>query len=60
MDILDLLVEKIDEKVGAITEDLSTGTAKDIGEYRYVCGTIKGLLAVRDYIGDIRERLDED
>jgi len=60
MDILELLVEKIDERVGAISEDLSSGTAKDYTEYRYMCGTIRGLLAVRDYIGEITERLDDN
>ena len=43
-DLLKHLSNKVQEEIGVISDDLSRGTAKDHGEYKYACGIIRGLM----------------
>lgn len=53
----------LEERIKQITESLADGTAKDFAEYRYMCGTIRGLsfaqAAIQDLVRRLREINDE-
>ena len=47
MDIADILVEQLDDKVQQLQEAVSSGRAETFEEYKRICGEIKGLLTAR-------------
>lgn len=57
--ILLLLVSKTEERRQQLMDSVSSGSAKDYAEYRYMCGTIRGLDAVLMEINDLLRRLKE-
>jgi tRNA isopentenyl-2-thiomethyl-A-37 hydroxylase MiaE len=57
-EIFAYLARKIDEELGAFTRDLARGAAKDYGEYRYITGTIRGMLAAKEVIIETAERME--
>ena len=57
--VLAHLSARIKERVEQLTESLSDGTAKDFAEYRYLCGTIRGLSHVQAEIQDLVRRIRE-
>jgi hypothetical protein len=58
--VLKLLVEKLEDKVSQIQDNLGSGAAKDYVEYKAMVGEIKGLLTARSFIKDLHERLNQD
>ncbi len=60
MTVIDLIIEEIERKVHITQEDLGAGAAKDYAEYRYVCGCLNGMLAVKRYVDDIKTNLEND
>lgn len=61
-DLLTYLSSKIQEEYAVISEDLASGTAKDYGDYKYACGTARGLLIANNLIAELAnhmENLDE-
>ena len=57
--VLALLRKKIDDEVGVLSSHLSGGSAKDMEEYRRMCGKIEGLGWVYQEILELEKRLDE-
>lgn len=57
--ILVLLVSKFEERRQQLMEALTEGSAKDFPEYRYMCGTIRGLDAALLEVNDLLRRLKE-
>ena len=55
---LDHLVQKLNDQIKSLEESLGGGAAKDYAEYQYVCGKIKGLLAARSEITDLKHKLE--
>ena len=55
--LLMLLASKIDERRTQLTESLADGGSKDFAEYRYTCGTIRGLTFARQEIEDLVRKL---
>jgi len=60
MTVIDLILQEIEKKVGLTQEDLGSGVAKDYAEYRYVCGCLNGMLAVKRYVEEIKSNLEND
>ena len=60
MTVIDLIIEEIQKRVGQIQDDLGAGVAKDYPEYRYICGALNGMLAVKRYVEDIKSNLEND
>ena len=60
MTVIDLILQEIEKKVLITQEDLGAGAAKDFAEYRYVCGCLNGLLAVKRYVEDLNKSLEND
>jgi uncharacterized protein YaaR (DUF327 family) len=58
MDITDVIVSQIDDKVQQLQEAVSSGRADTFEEYKKTCGEIKGLLIARGYALDLKQRLE--
>ena len=57
--VLSHLLSKIAERMQQLTESLADGNAKDFAEYRYLCGTIRGLGHAQAEIQDLVRRIRE-
>jgi uncharacterized protein YaaR (DUF327 family) len=58
MDVTDVIVNQIDDKVQQLQEAVSSGRAVTFEEYKKTCGEIKGLLIARGYALDLKQRLE--
>ena len=59
MDALDILVDQTDEKVTQLKDYLAEGKSESFEEYKRICGEIKGLLIVRGYALDLKQRMEQ-
>ena len=59
-DLLEYLSNKINAEIKVITEDLAMGKAKDHGEYKHACGTVRGLIIAQNVILETTERMEKD
>ena len=57
-DLLKYLSKKIQEEQDLLIKDLGLGSAKDHGEYKYVCGVIRGLMIANNVLLETSERMD--
>lgn len=57
--ILMLLSSRIEERKQQLIESLSIGSAKDFADYRFMCGTIRGLSFAHSEISDLVRKLKE-
>lgn len=53
---LQLIRQKIRNKMNELADDLALGSAKDFAEYRYLTGVISGLALVERDVIDLEER----
>jgi hypothetical protein len=58
MDMYDILVKQIDEKVQQLSEHIGEGKAETFEEYKRLCGEIRGLLVARGYTLDLKQRME--
>lgn len=58
-DILKYLLNKIQEEIKVISDDLALGKAKDHGDYKHTVGMIRGLMIANSMIADTAERYEE-
>lgn len=56
---LNHLVKQVNDRIAQLQESLADDVCKDFGEYKKVCGEVKGLLAARSFIKDLQERMEE-
>jgi hypothetical protein len=54
---LNLMVQRIDEKVKQLEDALGARAAKSYDEYCGMCGEITGLLTTRRYITDLTKNM---
>lgn len=59
-DLLKYLSDKVQAEISALSEDLARGTAKDHGEYKYVCGIVRGLMVVSGILAETAQRMEND
>jgi hypothetical protein len=59
-DLLQYLAKKVTEEIAVLSDDLARGTAKDHGEYKYVCGIIRGLMIANGLFGETAQRMEND
>ena len=59
MDAFDILVEQTDDKVTQLKDYLAEGKAENFEDYKRICGEIKGLLIVRGYALDLKQRMEQ-
>ena len=58
-DVLSLLKKKIRIQMNELADHLAIGSAKNIEEYRKICGTIEGLAWAEREVIDIETKLRE-
>jgi len=58
-DVLSLLRKKIRDQMNELADHLAVGAAKNIEEYRKICGTIEGLAWTEREVIDIEDRLKD-
>jgi len=58
-DVFSLLRKKLRNQMNEIADHLALGSAKDMEEYRKMCGIIEGLAWTEREIIDIEDRLKE-
>lgn len=54
------LTSKLDEEVESVKSHLANNSARDIEEYRRLCGVVQGLTLAKDIINDLAKRLEQD
>jgi hypothetical protein len=54
---LQLLTDKLDDRVLQLQEAIADGNAADFASYKNMCGEVKGLLTARAHIKDLLERM---
>ena len=55
---LEVLLKQIDEKVLQLEESVTNGNLDKLEDYKKLCGEIRGLLTVRGYILDLKDRME--
>ena len=58
MDAFEVLIQQADEKIGQLKDYLADGKAESYEEYKKLCGEIRGLLIMRGYTLDLKQRLE--
>ena len=58
MDAFGILVQQADEKIMQLKDYLADGKAESYEEYKKLCGEIRGLLIMRGYTLDLKQRLE--
>ena len=58
--VLLLLKKKLRDQMNELADHLALGSAKDMEEYRKVCGIIEGLAWAEREIIDIEDKLNTD
>ena len=58
MDLYELLVQQIDEKVQQLKDYLINGNIEGFDEYKRLCGEVRGLLIAKGYIVDLKQRME--
>lgn len=55
---LEYLLKEFQERMQMLTEAVARGNCKDIEEYRFVCGQLRGLEAACAIVKDLEQRLE--
>lgn len=58
MDVFSILVEQFNEKIQQLQEGVANGNATSYEEYKKTCGEIRGLLTARQYVLDLKKRME--
>lgn len=58
-DVLSVLKKKIHAQMNVISEHVSSGSSKDMEDYRKMCGMIEGLAWAEREIIDLESRLND-
>jgi hypothetical protein len=58
MNGFEILIQQADEKIDQLKEYLAEGKAESFEEYKKLCGEIRGLLIMRGYTLDLKQRLE--
>ena len=58
MNALEVLIQQADDKVSQLKDALAEGRVESFEEYKKLCGEIRGLLILRGYTLDLKQRLE--
>jgi hypothetical protein len=58
MNALEVLVQQADDKIEQLKDALADGRAESFEEYKKLCGEIRGLLIMRGYTLDLKQKLE--
>lgn len=59
LQVLNILVKQIDDKILQLQEHISYGNIDTFEEYKKVCGEVTGLLTARNYIKDLNKTMED-
>lgn len=59
MTALEAIVKEIDEKAEQLSNYMAGGSVKSYDEYQNLCGQIRGLLHMREYILSLQHEIEE-
>ena len=59
MNVLELILEKIDDSITVVQEDIVRGDTKDYAEYQHLCGVLKGLSWVKLYVKELQQNVED-
>jgi hypothetical protein len=58
MDAFEILIKQADEKIEQLKDHLAEGKAESFEDYKKLCGEVRGLLIMRGYTLDLKQRLE--
>ena len=58
MNAFEILIQQADEKIDQLKDFLAEGKAESFEEYKKLCGEVRGLLIMRGYTLDLKQRLE--
>ena len=58
MNAFEVLIQQADEKIEQLKEYLAEGKAESFEEYKKLCGEVRGLLIMRGYTLDLKQRME--
>jgi len=58
MDAFEILIKQADEKIEQLKDHLAGGKAESFEDYKKLCGEVRGLLIMRGYTLDLKQRLE--
>jgi hypothetical protein len=58
MNFFDVLIKQADEKIEQLKDYLAEGKAESFEEYKKLCGEVRGLLIMRGYTLDLKQRME--
>lgn len=58
MNAFEILIQQADEKIDQLKDFLAEGKAESFEDYKKLCGEVRGLLIMRGYTLDLKQRLE--
>ena len=58
MNAFEILIKQADEKIEQLKDYLAEGKAASFEEYKKLCGEVRGLLIMRGYTLDLKQRME--
>ena len=58
MDLFDVITKEINEKLVGLQDTVISGRLASYEEYKALCGEMKGLISIREYIKDLKRQLE--
>jgi hypothetical protein len=58
MNAFEVLIQQADEKISQLKDYLAEGKAESFEEYKKLCGEIRGLLIMRGYTLDLKQKME--
>ena len=58
MNAFEVLIQQADEKILQLKDYLAEGKAESFEEYKKLCGEIRGLLIMRGYTLDLKQKME--
>ena len=58
MNALEVLIQQADDKIEQLKDALADGRAETFEDYKKLCGEIRGLLIMRGYTLDLKQKLE--
>lgn len=59
-ELLQYVANKINAEIELIRDETAQGKAKDYGDYKWVCGIVRGLMMANSILADTVQQLEED
>ena len=57
---LDYLLSEYKDRMGMLSDALTTGNLTSFEDYKYVCGQLRGLEVACVIIADLKSKMEED